>query len=166
MDELTQLKSEVAQLKKQVEDLYSNTGFPDVILDNLSRKGFVRINQILTTPFTTIDGYESKYFYMFANIGTDKFVFSNISATDFVLPTVSPSTDVFTANNHGFTDSNPVTVWSTTTPPDPLANGNTYYIRDATTNTFKLTDTIGGSAVNITDIGTGKLFLQKINIIP
>lgn len=39
--------------------------------------------------------------------------------------------------------------------PSPLVAGTTYFVRDITTNTFKLAATLGGSAINLTTNGTG-----------
>jgi hypothetical protein len=69
--------------------------------------------------------------------------------------TVNASTDVVTSNAHGLVDGMIIQVSSTTTLPDPLAADTDYYIISATTNTFKVSTTRGGSAVDLTDTGTG-----------
>ena len=44
---------------------------------------------------------------------------------------------------------------STTTLPAGLSAATNYYVRDVTTNTFKVSATVDGAAVDITDTGTG-----------
>lgn len=71
------------------------------------------------------------------------------------------STDVFDSPAHGFSDTNQVLVWGADgTLPTGVSEGTVYFIRDATTDTFKLATTSGGTAINITVVGTG--VLQKI----
>lgn len=61
--------------------------------------------------------------------------------------------DTCTATAHGLTDGVRVLV-DVATAPGGLADG-IYWVRDATTNTFKLTATEGGAAVDITSTGSG-----------
>jgi hypothetical protein len=65
------------------------------------------------------------------------------------------STDVLTVTAHGYVLNDPV-VLTGTVGGAPLVAGTTYYARDITTNTFKLSATVGGAALNITtDISAG-----------
>ena len=160
------LKKRIEALEKKVNDLYNPASFPQSVIDGLVKRGLVKIEKTLLTPFTTTDGYNSKYYYMFADIDGKRVVFSNISAQDFTLITdVNTSTDVFTSNSHGFTNGDLFTYWTDGTTPSPISNGDSVYVRDVTTNTFKITNTIGGAALNITTTGTGTQYLQRINII-
>ena len=160
------LERQIEALTKKVDDFSNPTSISDQFLKTLSDKGFVRITETLPTSFTTTDSYDSKYFYMFATIEDKQFVFSNINSQDFTkIRTVSISDDTFTANTEGFGTNNIFTFWSTDTPPSPIVNGGTYYVRDITTDTFKVSATSGGAAINITDIGSGTHFLQRINIL-
>lgn len=75
--------------------------------------------------------------------------------------TVNPTNDVITSNNHGLNDGAQILLKSTGTLPDPLSSVIPYYVRDATTNTFKVA--VGAHtnpAVNITDRGIGRHFWQ------
>jgi len=160
------LERQIEALTKKVDDFTNPATMPEQFLKILSNKGFVRITETLPTPFKTTDDYDSEYFYMFANIENKQFVFSNINSKDFTkVRTVSISADTFTANTEGFGTNNIFTFWSTDTPPSPIVNGGTYYVRDITTDTFKVTDTYGGAAINITDIGSGTHFLKRINLL-
>ncbi len=63
--------------------------------------------------------------------------------------------DTLTATAHGLSNDNTVTLTTTTTLPAPFVVGTTYYVINASTDTFKLSATSGGAAVNVTDTGTG-----------
>ena len=68
------------------------------------------------------------------------------------------STDVLTANAHGFNDGDAVVLEelrSGAALPTGLSEGILYYVRDKTTHTFKLAATVGGSAIDITGAGSG-----------
>ena len=76
--------------------------------------------------------------------------FNSITATF-----TAATTDICTANAHGYSDGETVSLTTTDTLPAGLTVGVVYYIRDSATNTFKLALTNGGTAVDITDTGTG-----------
>jgi hypothetical protein len=63
--------------------------------------------------------------------------------------TGAAATDLITLNGHGFSDGQEIR-FSSVTGGAPLAANTKYYVRDATTNTFKLASTRGGSAIDIT----------------
>lgn len=65
------------------------------------------------------------------------------------------TTDIITAASHGLTAGTRITVASSGTPPAGLAVSTNYYLRDVTASTFKVSLTPNGSAVDITDTGTG-----------
>lgn len=67
--------------------------------------------------------------------------------------TVDASTDVITRNSHGFSDGDRVS-FSAATIPTGLVAGQVYFVRDQTANTFKVSATSGGTAINITANGT------------
>lgn len=69
--------------------------------------------------------------------------------------TVDVSTNVFTAAAHGLTSSDTIALSSSGVLPAPLRKNKHYYLRDITTNTFKLALTEGGAAIDITSAGTG-----------
>jgi hypothetical protein len=59
------------------------------------------------------------------------------------------TTDVITAAGHGYSNGDAVQ-FSALTGGAGLATDTTYYVRDKTTNTFKLAATSGGAAINFT----------------
>lgn len=69
---------------------------------------------------------------------------------------VDASTDTLTSAAHGFTNGQAVRVRNKDgTLPTGLSASTKYYIVGATTNTFQLSLTAGGAAVDITAVGSG-----------
>lgn len=72
--------------------------------------------------------------------------------------TAVASTDVITASGHGMATNDEVRVeaeLNTDTIPAGLANNTNYFLTSVTTNTFKLSATNGGSAIDITADSSG-----------
>jgi hypothetical protein len=90
--------------------------------------------------------------------GTEWYIFPITSLTF----TADSGTDTFTSASHGFANGDKVSVSATTTLPTGLSAATIYYIISITTNTFQLSTTLGGSAVNITSNGTGTLTIQSL----
>jgi len=67
--------------------------------------------------------------------------------------TVDSTTDVITRNSHAYVDGDTVQ-FSATSLPTNLVAGTTYYVRDKTANTFKVSSTSGGTAIDIGSNGT------------
>lgn len=65
------------------------------------------------------------------------------------------ATNLITSAAHGLLNDDLVHVSSTGTLPAGLSASTDYYVIDATTNTFQLSATMGGAAVDITDTGSG-----------
>jgi len=76
------------------------------------------------------------------------------------------TTDVCTAANHGFRDGTQVKVVTTSALPTGLILETVYYIRDSALDTFKLAATSGGTAIDITGVGTGTHTISAIPKIP
>jgi hypothetical protein len=62
--------------------------------------------------------------------------------------------DAITAAGHGLTDTTPICFVGADLPASLVA-GTVYYVRDKTTDTFKVTLVSGGVAVTLTDAGSG-----------
>jgi hypothetical protein len=82
--------------------------------------------------------------------------------------TADASTDALTSAAHGIADGAAVIL--RTSPgfflPKPLQPETVYYVRDAATNTLKLSETQGGSAVNITWAGSGAMTITPVSVVP
>ena len=77
--------------------------------------------------------------------------------------TVAASTDAVTSNAHGYADGDGVFLTGTLTGAAGLALDTVYYVRDSTTNTFKLAATYGGAAIDVTADGSGTV--QKLTAL-
>lgn len=69
--------------------------------------------------------------------------------------TADAGTDFATSAAHGLTNGQRVTVSSSGTLPAGLSDTLTYYVVNKTTDTFQLSLTSGGAAVDITSTGSG-----------
>ena len=66
---------------------------------------------------------------------------------------VDPSTDVFTCYGHGYVNTDQVAFYGDTIPiAIGLTEGAHVFIRDATTDTFKVEPTVGGGAFDVTAV--------------
>ena len=63
--------------------------------------------------------------------------------------TVDPATDVFRQVAHGYVNTDQVVFYGATVPAGLVA-GTIYFVRDATTDTYKVAATSGGVAIDIT----------------
>jgi hypothetical protein len=70
--------------------------------------------------------------------------------------TVVAATDIFTSAAHGYSNGDPV-VPSALTGATGITAGLYYYVRDVTTNTFKLAATLGGAVVDVSVDGSGTI---------
>lgn len=69
--------------------------------------------------------------------------------------TASATSDALTLSAHGLQNGDVVVLSTTGTAPVGITAGTLYYVRDATTATFRVATTKGGSAVDITDASAG-----------
>lgn len=74
------------------------------------------------------------------------------TATTF---TADSSTDTLTATAHGLTNADVLALSTSSALPGGLAIDTPYYVVGATTNTFQLAASRGGSAIDITSAGSG-----------
>lgn len=73
----------------------------------------------------------------------------------------TPSTDVVMCQAHGYVDTNKIVFYGDTTPAG-LTEGTVYYVRDATTDTFKVAASAGGAAIDLTSAGGSACVVANI----
>lgn len=79
-----------------------------------------------------------------------------VESTDF-------GTNVFTITKHGFTDGDSKRLMVVAgTAPTGLSLNTNYFIITSTANTFQLSLTSGGSAVDVSDVGTDDWYVGEI----
>lgn len=74
---------------------------------------------------------------------------------------VDITTNVITQTAHGYLDTNTIVFYGGT-PPGGLVEGTTYYVRDKTTDTYKVAATSGGTAIDITTVPAAACVVSKI----
>lgn len=74
---------------------------------------------------------------------------------------VDPATDKVLLPAHGYSDTQKITFYGGT-PPGGLTEGVTYFVRDSTTDDFKVAATSGGTAINITSQAAASCVVSKI----
>lgn len=77
--------------------------------------------------------------------------------------TANAVTDTFTALNHGFASGQPVIFQLSVNPAGPagISSNMRYYLRDVTANTFKVSTSTGGTAVDILSNGSGTSYVSN-----
>lgn len=70
-------------------------------------------------------------------------------------------TDTFNSTAHGLANNEPVKFETTGSLPSPISSSTLYYIINATANTFQISTTVGGAALNITTTGSGTLKVSE-----
>jgi hypothetical protein len=70
---------------------------------------------------------------------------------------VDMTTDTITINSHGWSDNQKIRL-SYTSPPTGLGQATTYYVVNSTPNTFQVSATLGGGAIDITNNGGNVFF--------
>ena len=74
------------------------------------------------------------------------------------------TTDIVTSAAHGYANGDPV-VFASLTGGAGLTNGTKYYVRDITTDTFKVSATVGGAAVDVTTAYSSGTVTKTENLI-
>lgn len=84
-----------------------------------------------------------------------------LASGDPITVTATAATDVLNATAHGLSDGDRVRLITTGTAPGGLSERN-YYVVSSAENTFKLSATSGGSAINLTSTGQGTHTVQLL----
>lgn len=71
------------------------------------------------------------------------------------------ATDVVTVPSHGYVNTDTIVFYGGTVP-SPLVEGTIYFVRDATTDTFKVAATSGGAAIDLIGTGAGDCVVSLI----
>lgn len=162
----------ITQLERQVQELLDwkkarmaqQITFP---LDNQSRtilnNYFLSVVDDLT--FVNASGLEFTSWYVrqgpiggIISIGFPNYLFTASASTN----KLSIGRDIVTGAQGSFADDQQVFVKSTGTLPAPLTDLLPYYVVNEESNgtVIQLSSTLGGSAIDITDAGTGEHFIE------
>lgn len=105
------------------------------------------------------------------NVGRRQYVFSPMATTKLlgsskIIESVDPATDEISSILHGFTDGTVIQLSTTKTLPSPLNPQQDYFVVSSALNTFKLSDTLAGSPIDITSLGEGALAAYVVQVGP
>lgn len=96
-----------------------------------------------------------------SNVATQKsYDFNNVNLYDATV-TFTDTGDLVTRNSHGYVNGDSVKFYRIVSTTG-ISEGQVYYVINATTNTFQISQTVGGSAVALTTNGSASLLPYKI----
>lgn len=105
-------------------------------------------------------------FTMLKHDGTDKVAETTDNVTIHPTKTFTAAvSDLVTSVKHGLSNNDEVILSTTGTLPAGLSTGTRYFVVNASRDTFYLSDIPGGSAVNITDTGSGTHSLALVGSV-
>lgn len=116
-------------------------------------------------PAGTTVGFLTFFNHLTANSGNYRgYAPINGTAKGFFSVDTTLANDQLFSVAHGMSDGDRVMLFNvfSETLPTGLAEGTIYYVVSSATNTFKVSATLGGAAVDITALGGGEGYWQKI----
>ena len=155
---LTPSAREAAATATAITKIGLATGYPGVDGDDNEEAGGSYATQATTPTYTdgviscadgpfnfTVDGSIS--WVLFKNASDDVRSFHPLEGS--IKPyAVDPVTNVFRSPSHGLVDDDRVVFW--TSVPTPLVAGTQYWVVSADTDTWQISATQGGAAIDIT----------------
>lgn len=75
---------------------------------------------------------------------------------------VDTGTETLTSSSHGYANATPIQIASTASLPSPLVVLQTYYVVNATLNTYQLSNTPTGTALNLSTSGSGTITTNQV----
>lgn len=157
------MNQDIEQLKANVQDLMSwktmhdrqQVSFPIDTNSQLILRKYLpvitdTVNSVgasgLEFPLVTILSQDNKKYYFQPTFPFYQFT-ANITA------------DTLFVSDHIFNNNDILSVYTTDTLPSPLLNGINYYVVNSSGNSFQLSLSSGGSAIDLTTIGTGNQYI-------
>ena len=143
---------------------YDNQDYDTYTIEYINGVRFVVIRHTESPTSTTIEDMEAttgltsdqtlslnQHDFVYGTAALQR-TFAEESGTAF---TADYTTDFLTSTAHGLANADRVMVFSSTTLPAGISSSTVYFVVNKTTDTFQLSLTWGGSAINLTDNGTG-----------
>lgn len=87
----------------------------------------------------------------------------DLGSSPKTVSSIDTGTDTFTSNGHGLANGTQVKVHAATTLPAGLSATRVYFIINTATNTFQLSLTSGGSAVDVSSSGSGTVTVYEVD---
>lgn len=141
---------------------YGSPSYTNPIQINAYIDGNV-INLALIDP-AVLSAFNPNNYYRFQS-KYNVYSLYQMGATDSAFTVTIASPGVFTLNNHGFLTNDIVKLTTTGSLPTGLSAGISYYVIRLTANTFNLSLTTGGAAINTSgsQSGTHKVLFEPTN---
>lgn len=145
-------------------EFYSKQDYDEYTIEYINGVRFIVVRHAETGTSITIEEMEAVAGITSdetLSLNTHDFIYGSgalqrtFSAESGTVFTTDYTTDFLTSTAHGLANGDRVFVFSDTTLPAPLSAPTVYFVVEKTTDTFKLSLTTGGTAVNLTDNGTG-----------
>jgi len=155
-NQILELQEQVTKLSEKLEEFTNPALMPDVFVQTLIEKGFLRYTNEITT-FTNASGRDFISMFVDYTNKTGLINFDPLSSYRIFTANVS---DVCTSIGHGLSNGFSVSIMNQGGGlPAPLNTSTTYYVINATTDTFKLATSPGGTEIDITTVGTGTHYI-------
>lgn len=142
---------EVAQWDGSVPKFYQVTDYNNFLI-------FVSGSRLWAWGSNSIKLQERLFQFMdggYEDVGGIAAPFDNLLVASSKSDTFTAAVDdVITCNSHGLSNGDTIVVNSSGTLPAGLSENTTYYVINSTTDTFKVSTTLNGNAVNITNTGS------------
>ena len=130
-----------------------DTYWPDATGSSFAQKSN---GQVFTFPAATTAWGDTKGWGLYDNISSGNLLFFGEALGAGQSFFVDTGTNIITASGHGFIDNNSIRIRNADgILPEGLLDATKYYVISATTNTFQVSASLGGSEVDITSNGYG-----------
>lgn len=110
---------------------------------------------ILIIPIIMLSGCANKEDQKTEAVGNSQpaeYIFNDIGIITGTF-TVASTTDIASSTTNGLKDGDMIVLSTDNTLPTPLDNSTVYYVRDATTDSFRFSLSPNGAKINLTDDG-------------
>jgi hypothetical protein len=156
---IDELNNKVGELEKKLNEFSNPTILPEQMINSLVQSGFVRYVGPNVLTYTNPSGREfwSGFFQFKDNqtlINLDKYSDTTGVIRKNYLEYTASTSDTLTSPNHGLSDGQQVWLYTTGNMPTGLSSGTIYFVINSATNTFRLSESLGGAAINITATGS------------
>lgn len=123
-------------------------------------------NTTLTTEYNVTGGRNKSVNVssVFSTSGYYAYGLKVVYQAGILIPvTLNADTDTFTLEEHPLSDGDIVNVSTYGTLAAGLTEGKTYYVVNKADDTFQVSESLDGAAVDLTDTGTGQQYIGKLD---
>lgn len=149
------MEERIRQLEERIKLLENPKELSRDFINLLLSNGFMQLEKRIRFDSDAL----IEYYYAFIRHGVDannKLLFT-ANPVEYVkeIKSVNTSSNRIESPLHGLADDMQIRFISTGSLPSPLVQNQPYYVIDENTNSFKVSNTMAGPEVNITNQGIG-----------